>query len=359
MRYLILFVLFLIPLSGISAHTATPPPPDNTRLTEDMTAFGVTVYYPNTMSADFGSEIFLYFEDGSDDIITITPPEALDDYWSIPQSDLHTMSNAFYDQLRENLPRATVRTDGVVSVIIGDYPAGFFILGEDNIYTLIAYMFETPIGIFSATLETSETDPLPKTEVLYAIIKAMNLYPDVPSLSASLLPRLAPTPDVRMGERVTSLDEQITYQMPFGWVRDSASTQADLIGDSQATLDSLNNGFVVPPDGMAVGMVAFDMLDDLGLSATTPYAVLEELQTVLMSNTQPYHPMWRYTNLPYAAYVQQLGTNIFEHGYVIAMYIPNSDEMMILFVFTQDFDRDEQRLIAIMNSVQINVQTRP
>jgi len=250
MRYLILFAIVLIPLSGISAHTETPPPPDPLKFTQEISAFGVTVYYPNIMSAVIQDEINFYFEDDSLDTFAITPPQTLDEFWGIPQSDLFTMTADFYDLLVSDNTDVVVLIE-VTAISINNYPANYFVLQNEGVYTLIVYVFETPLGILSARLETHETHYLPKSDLIMRILKAM----DTSVLSDDAISRTAPIPDVRMGERVSSSDGMITYQMPFGWMLDDRATGVDLIADSQATLDSLNDGLIVPSDGIAVGMI--------------------------------------------------------------------------------------------------------
>ena len=349
MRYLILFAIVLIPLSGIAAHTETPPPPNPLKLTQTIRAFGVTVYYPDTLDMVVQhDEIYLYFEDRSEDVIIITSPQAIERLWSIPQSDLSTMTQALYDLQTGYHPRDTILTDGIEALIIGDYRAEYFALHNEETFTQFFYVFETPIGILSANFKTRETDYLSKLDLMMTILKAM----DTSGLPVGVLARTAPTPDVRMGERITSLDETVTYQMPFGWVRDSASDQADLIADSQATLDSLNNGFVVPSDKMALGMISPDFIGTLGVNISTPYAIITELQTILTFDAQA-NPIWHYTNLTYEVYIQRLGTSLFEHAYLVSMHILDTDALMLLFVFTQDFERDEPILLAVMNSLQV------
>ncbi|MCL4256758.1 MAG: hypothetical protein KJ043_23575, partial [Anaerolineae bacterium] len=300
MRYLILFVIILIPLSGISARTPTPtPPPTDTQtptpteilnLTRNTRAFGVTVYYPDTLDmVSEHDEIHLFFEDGSGDVITITSPQAFDTLWNIPQSDVSTMTQALYDLQRIYYPTDTLLTDGIEALVIGNYRAEYFALHNEGTYTLFFYVFETPIGIMSASFETHETEYLSKMDLMMTILKAM----DTSGLPVGVIARTAPTPDVRMGERVSSLDETITYQMPFGWVRDSASEQADLIADTQATLDSLNNGFVVPSDNLAVGMVSPNFVGVFGVDLSTPYAIITELQTIMELDAQAF-PIWHY-----------------------------------------------------------------
>lgn len=347
MRYLIVFMLFLFPLSGISAQTATPTPTD-LKFTQEISAFGLTVYYPNIMSAVIQDEINFYFEDDSADTFAITPPQTLDEFWGIPQSDLFTITDDFYDLLVGNHTDTEVLIT-ITPMSINNYPANYFVLQNEGVYTLVVYVFDTPLGTFSARLETHETDYLPKTDLIMRILKAIDVSSGLP---VGVIARTAPTPDVRMGERIASLDETVTYQMPFGWVRDSASDQADLIADSQATLDSLNNGFVVPSDNMALGMISPDLIGTLGVNISTPYAIITELQTILDFDAQAY-PIWHYTNLPYTVYIQQLGTSLFENAYLVSMYIPDTDALMLLFVFTQDFDRDESILLAVMNSLQV------
>lgn len=347
MRYLILFVLFLIPLSGISAQTATPTPTD-LKFTQEISAFGLTVYYPNIMSAVIQDEINFYFEDTSADTFAITPPQTLDEFWGIPQSDLFTITDDFYDLLVGNHTDTEVLIT-ITPMSISNYPAHYFVLQNEGVYTLVVYVFETPLGTFSARLETHDTDYLPKTNLILRILKAMDVSSGMPD---GIIARTAPTPDVRMGERITALDATVTYQMPFGWVRDSASAQADLIADNQATLDSLNDGFNISETGIAVGMITPRLVADLGLTSTTPYAIIQEFQTILSFEAHRY-PIWHYDNLPYEAYIQRMDNDIFEHAYLVAMHIRDSDEAILLFAFTQDFDRDEQRVIAIMNSIQV------
>ncbi len=348
MRYLVLLMMLLIPIAGVSAHTETPPPPDPFKLIHQISAFGVTVYYPNIMSAVIDDEIVFHFEDDSTDTFIITPPQTLADIWGIRQSDLAMLTADVYDVLTRN-HADTVTFIQQTPIRIQDYRANYFVLQHTGVYTLIVYVFETPHGIFSARLQTHEANYASKTDLILRILKAMTVSSPP---TEDIISRTAPIPDVRMGERITSIDQTVTYQMPFGWVLDNTSAEADLIADSQTMLDLVNDEFNIPKTGIAIGIITPRLMDELGFTATTPRAIIQEFQTAFVGDENP-SPTWYYDNLPYAVYIEPLDATMFEYVYMVAMTPPSSDAVMLLFVFTQDFDRDEPYVIAVMNSIQL------
>lgn len=88
------------------------------------------------------------------------------------------------------------------------------------------------------------------------------------------------------------------------------------------------------------------------LDTTSPYLAIRGLQD-LWGLDPEVNPTWTYTNLPYAVYMYSFGDELVEGAYLVALTIPESEAVMMILVLTQDFERDEVVLVAIMNSIRL------
>lgn len=350
MRQLALFVLIFASVFVASAQQQPPA-----KLTASVTAFGVTVYYPPTMYAEVREEIYIYSdnpENSRNKSITIAPPQSLADFWDIPQSDVSTMIQIFYDLMQSYYSNATALTKGIEMTTVGDYDVAFFSLQTVAQNILTVYMFETPAGIFSTRLWVEMDNYAEKLALMHAIIKAMDISSASSVLPEGVLERTAPTIDVRMGERITSMDATFTYQMPIDWVRDTNSNQPDVIANSQATLDAFNDDFRLSTDGVAIGFIQYDALIELGITARNPYHVIKEFRDLLLAPRSDI-PIYKYIDLPYQAYIVSTDTRFIPGTHFIVMQIADTDQILMLFILTSDLARYEASIIAVMNSIRL------
>ncbi|HRF97160.1 MAG TPA: hypothetical protein PLZ51_18255, partial [Aggregatilineales bacterium] len=132
------------------------------------------------------------------------------------------------------------------------------------------------------------------------------------------------------------------------WVRDV--DENDAFADSQASLDSLNGDFIIPPDGGALGIISPLGFEDMSMSAETAYELMLEFNDLFESPA----PIYRYDNLPYEAYYQTINTDILPDTHLVIIQVgDNKGDVVMIFVFTTDFDRDEALVIAVMNSIAL------
>lgn len=344
-----LFCLF-IPMTALMAQSTSD------KFTQSVGAYGVTVYYPDGMTSDVNAGIIIYLDNNPfAGTIGIIPPQALDEAWGISPTitDKAVVMEQFVDALSGRFADLVIVTDVVDDVRIGGYDGIQRVVQYNNQRDFI-YAFDTPAGIFIARLVTDVADEAPLVVLLNNIIKAM----DISALITGDLPdgvvgRVAPTPDVRMSDRMTSVDRKITYQMPIDWVRDANNTSADsqdVFADSQATHDVLGESFDIA-EGTAVGILPSDVLVDAGIDAPTAYDFIRQLSDLL--NTSDQRPdIITYTNLPYVAYISTVDVELLPSVYFVAIQPADSDVLVAIVFITSDFERDEPYLIAILNSIR-------
>jgi hypothetical protein len=345
MRVIIAIMILFISTSVISAQGTGDNPP----FTQELSALGIIVYYPDTMSALAGGELVLYFDNGYGDTntISISTPQSLSDFWNISEDSTDDTIMALSEKLIDQRPSMIFLTE-VYRTIIGGYEGEYAELGEENnAFRLFLYAFMIDDEIYSVRLATYTPDPTNELRLMSHIVKAMVITPDQ---TGSIPTRTAPIPDVRLSERMTSLGGTITFALPFGWVSDDSEENSSAFADSQATLDRLNDDFKIPPDGIGLGIIEPSMIGDMGITEGTAYETLYELQTLISSTAEIY----RYDNLPYEAYYHAISNDILPDTHLITMQVGDDmGSVAILFIFTTDFDRDEALVIAVMNSIAL------
>lgn len=345
MRIIICLLYLCIPVTALMAQSTSD------KFTQSVGAYGVMVYYPETMTSLVQGEIMLFVNRNvHGNAIIITPPQALDEAWGISPTitDKAVVMEQFVDAVSGRFADLVMVTDVVDDVRIGGYDGIERVVRYDNRHAFI-YGFDTPAGIFIARLVTDVADEAPLLQVMSNIVKAMDISPTARDLPDGVVGRIARTPDVRMSERFSSSDGVITYQVPLGWVRDRNGE--DVFADSQATHDSLSANFDIPDSGTAVAFLPAQEMVDLGLSATMAYDVIRQFSDLISPNSVSVNIM-TYTNLPYTAYVLMIDVSILPFLYFVAIEPENSDRVVFLAFVTKNFERDEPYLIAILNSIR-------
>jgi hypothetical protein len=352
MRVRIIIFLFwlFIPMTALMAQSTSD------KFTQSVRAYGVTVYYPDNMISDVNEGINISLDSKSIAVmIGIIPPQALDEAWGISPTilDKAVVMEQFIDALSGRFADLSIVTDIIGDVPIGGYD-GIQRVVRYNILRDFIYAFDTPMGVFIARLVTDVEDETLLVMLLNNIIKAMDISARITGeLPDGVIGRVAPTPDVRMSDRMTSVDRTITYQMPIDWVRDVNDTSEDsqdVFADSQATHDALGENFNIA-EGTAVGILPDDILADWDIDAQTAYDFIRQLSDLLNTSDQR-SDIITYTNLPYVAYVSAVDVELLPSVYLVAIQPADSDLLVTLVFITGDFERDEPYLIAILNSIR-------
>jgi hypothetical protein len=368
-------MLVMICLFTMPVFAQDDPIDPDAELTEVFTnADGdITVNYLAGMSiTESNYQIFLEFDELSNDYISIATPRAIE-FFDIPADTLQTLSESVYNTFIDTIEGMPSYEEALGEVTVGDYEALTITL-EGSGVKVVAYIFAldadstdffvailiTTETVFTVDIETAIMERIIQTIVVNDVLVAEVTPSPFVEVTPEPLTVVTPEPEFEFVERpapieaieavelpqtVTLKDGILTVSLPESWVTDGD----DMVATTEATF-ALFDGDDVVPVGDAV--LQFSTPTNIKTSPITDInvvSVIEYLQIQLENDL----PVYEYSGLPFVAYYMPLDTDRApENAFFILVKIGEEpDDILGVSGISGDFDADEATLLAIIGSV--------